>query len=74
MYSRAITRAVAPAARRTFTTTRSQMASPFHYPEGPRSNLPFNTQTRFFAVRYWLFMATGFGVPIGMAVWQTYKN
>jgi cytochrome c oxidase subunit 7c len=42
--------------RRSFHSTRSQLASPFHYPEGPRSNLPFNTQTRFFAFRYWTFM------------------
>lgn len=43
-------------ARRGFHSSRAQFASPFHYPEGPRSNLPFNTQTRFFAFRYWTFM------------------
>jgi cytochrome c oxidase subunit 7c len=48
--------AVAPVARRGFSTTRARFDSPYHYPEGPRSNLPFNTQTRFFAVRYWAFM------------------
>ncbi|RVX71728.1 hypothetical protein B0A52_03912 [Exophiala mesophila] len=61
--------------RRPFSTTRPRLDlfSPYHYPEGPRSNLPFNPKTRFFYVRYWLFMATGFGVPFGMAVWHTYK-
>jgi hypothetical protein len=45
-------------ARRGFSTTRSQLASPYHYAEGPRSNIPFNPLTRFFAVRYWAFMST----------------
>lgn len=48
-------------ARRGFSSTRSQMSSPYHYPEGPRSNIPFNPLTKFFAVRYWSFMAVGFG-------------
>ncbi|KAF2155671.1 hypothetical protein K461DRAFT_274687 [Myriangium duriaei CBS 260.36] len=59
MLSRSAMRASAPVqtfGRRAFSSTRSQMASPYHYPEGPRSNLPFNTQTKFFAVRYWSFM------------------
>lgn len=43
-------------ARRTFSSTRSQLASPYHYPEGPRSNLPFNPLTKFFALRFWGFM------------------
>lgn len=43
-------------ARRGFHSTRPQAASPYHYPEGPRSNIPFNPLTRFFAVRYWGFM------------------
>lgn len=42
--------------RRGFSSTRSQLASPYHYPEGPRNNIPFNPMTRFFAVRYWGFM------------------
>lgn len=54
-------------ARRAFSTTRAQLASPYHYPEGPRSNLPFNTKTRFFALRYWGFMVTGFFAPFGIA-------
>lgn len=62
--TRAATRAVA---RRGFHTTRAQQSSPYHYPEGPYTNLPFNTKTRFFAVRYWTFMAVGFGAPFGIA-------
>ncbi|KAF1820250.1 uncharacterized protein K489DRAFT_433682 [Dissoconium aciculare CBS 342.82] len=62
------------AGRRAFSTTRAQFGSPYHYPEGPRNNLPFNPLTRFFFVRYWLFMATGFFLPFGIAVWQTNKN
>ncbi|EON68865.1 cytochrome c oxidase subunit VIIc [Coniosporium apollinis CBS 100218] len=50
------------------------MSSPYHYPEGPRSNLPFNPLTRFFWLRYWGFMAAGFGAPFGIAVWQMKKN
>lgn len=55
-------RLAAPVARRGFTTTRARPDqynfSPYHYPEGPRTNLPFNTQSRFFALRYWGFMGT----------------
>src|ERR1700761_4972677 len=43
-------------ARRGFHATRARLASPYHYPEGPRSNLPFNPLTKFFAIRYWGFM------------------
>nr|OQO18941.1 hypothetical protein B0A51_12731 [Rachicladosporium sp. CCFEE 5018] len=74
MLSRTVARLPATTARRGFYTTRPQFASPYHYPEGPRSNIPFNPLTRFFAVRYWTFMAVGFGAPFGIAVWQTYKN
>ncbi|RHZ73515.1 hypothetical protein CDV55_109110 [Aspergillus turcosus] len=61
-------------ARRGFSTTRAQLASPYHYAEGPRSNIPFNPLTKYFFWRYWAFMATGFGLPFGIAVWQTYKT
>jgi cytochrome c oxidase subunit 7c len=54
-------------ARRGFQTTRAQLSSPYHYPEGPYSNLPFNTKTRFFGLRYWSFLAVGFGLPFGIA-------
>ncbi|TVY30534.1 hypothetical protein LHYA1_G000628 [Lachnellula hyalina] len=62
------------ALRRGFHSTRSQMSSPYHYPEGPRSNLPFNPLTKYFAVRYWTFMTVGFAAPFGICVWQTKKN
>ncbi|KAI1343843.1 hypothetical protein F5Y15DRAFT_426413 [Xylariaceae sp. FL0016] len=59
--------------RRAFHATRARLSSPYHYPEGPYSNLPFNTKTRFFAVRYWAYCITGFFLPFGIAVWQTKK-
>lgn len=54
-------------ARRAFHATRARLSSPYHYPDGPYSNLPFNTKTKFFAVRYWAYMATGFFLPFGIA-------
>lgn len=45
------------AARRGFSTTRTQLASPYHYAEGPRSNIPFNPLTKYFFLRYWSFMS-----------------
>ncbi|KAM3076223.1 Cytochrome c oxidase assembly protein cox15 [Clarireedia jacksonii] len=77
MLSRAAVRAsstTSMVARRGFHSTRAQLSSPYHYPEGPRSNIPFNPLTKWFALRYWTFMAVGFGAPFGIAVWQTYKN
>lgn len=44
-------------ARRGFSTTRAQFGSPYHYAEGPRSNLPFNPLTKYFFWRYWAFMS-----------------
>lgn len=44
------------AARRGFSTTRAQLGSPYHYAEGPRSNIPFNPLTKHFFWRYWAFM------------------
>ena len=58
MLARPALRSANTIARRGFHTTRPQFASPYHYPEGPRSNIPFNPLTRFFAVRYWGFMGT----------------
>ncbi|KAK9644567.1 hypothetical protein HCH54_006998 [Aspergillus fumigatus] len=54
-------------ARRGFSTTRAQFASPYHYAEGPRSNIPFNPLTKYFFWRYWAFMITGFGAPFAIA-------
>ncbi|KAL1797333.1 hypothetical protein ACET3X_003939 [Alternaria dauci] len=61
-------------ARRGFQSTRAQFSSPYHYPEGPRSNLPFDPLKKGFAFKYWGFMATGFSLPFLLAVWQTKKN
>ncbi|CAO2658567.1 Nn.00g062900.m01.CDS01 [Neocucurbitaria sp. VM-36] len=54
-------------ARRGFQSTRAQLASPYHYPEGPRSNLPFDPLKKGFAFKYWGFMATGFSLPFLLA-------
>ncbi|KAL1997010.1 hypothetical protein VTN49DRAFT_7875 [Thermomyces lanuginosus] len=77
MYAASATRArlaTSLVARRGFSTTRAQLASPYHYGEGPRSNIPFNPLTKYFAVRYWAFMATGFFLPFGIALWQLKKT
>ncbi|PSN68688.1 hypothetical protein BS50DRAFT_549039 [Corynespora cassiicola Philippines] len=77
MLSRAAFRATAtPAfvARRGFQTTRAQLSSPYHYPEGPRSNLPFDPLKKGFAFKFWGYVLTGFSLPFLLAVWQTKKN
>lgn len=51
-------------ASRGFRTSAARLASPYHYPEGPRSNLPFNPLTKYFAVRYWGTM----GKPLEHAI------
>ncbi|KAI0182035.1 hypothetical protein GGR52DRAFT_527175 [Hypoxylon sp. FL1284] len=71
--ARASPRITSMVSRRAFHATRARLSSPYHYSEGPYSNLPFNTKTRFFAVRYWTYMAAGFFAPFGIAVWQTKK-
>jgi cytochrome c oxidase subunit 7c len=43
-------------ARRGFQSTRAQLASPYHYPEGPRSNLPFDPLKKGFAFKFWGFL------------------
>ena len=53
--------------RRGLHTSRAQLASPYHYPEGPRTNIPFNPLTRFFYLRYIAFCGTGFGLPFLIA-------
>ncbi|KAL7956962.1 hypothetical protein V8C34DRAFT_287194 [Trichoderma compactum] len=67
MLSRAATRTTSAVARRGFHTTRPRMSSPYHYPEGPYSNLPFNPRSKWFGAGYWAFMATGFFAPFGIA-------
>ncbi|KAM9877212.1 cytochrome-c oxidase chain VIIc [Verticillium dahliae] len=77
MLSRAVTRAATQApsvvARRGFHATRSRMSSPFHYPEGPRSNIPFNPKSKVFPFLFWGFMGAGFGIPFGIAAWKQSK-
>jgi cytochrome c oxidase subunit 7c len=51
-------------ARRGFSTTRAQLGSPYHYAEGPRSNIPFNPLTKYFFWRYWAFMSSYFQLNI----------
>ncbi|CAZ85563.1 unnamed protein product [Tuber melanosporum] len=46
----------------------------YHYPEGPRSNIPFNPHTRFFYLRFIAFCTAGFGFPFGVTIWQSSKN
>lgn len=48
--------ATSAVARRGFHSTGVRMASPYHYPEGPRSNIPFNPMTKYFYLRYWGYM------------------
>jgi cytochrome c oxidase subunit 7c len=49
---RSLTRALLQ--RRPFHSTRARRSgdSPYHYPEGPRSNLPFNPRGKYFRVKY----------------------
>lgn len=53
--------------RRGFHATRARLSSPYHYPEGAYSNIPFNPRSKWFGVGYWGFMATGFFAPFGIA-------
>lgn len=68
MISRAAARTTTSlVSRRGFHATRARMSSPYHYPEGPYSNIPFNPRSKWFGVGYWTFMATGFFAPFGIA-------
>ncbi|KAI5809601.1 hypothetical protein DFH27DRAFT_152876 [Peziza echinospora] len=79
MLSRTAIRAFASARAGAVVPRRGLHATPsrlggYHYPEGPRSNLPFNPLTRFFALRYIAYCVTGFGLPFAIAFWQINKN
>ncbi|KAL7267238.1 hypothetical protein RUND412_010185 [Rhizina undulata] len=63
----------APLTRRGLHATASRLGG-YHYPEGPRSNIPFNPLTRFFAVRYIAYCSLGFGLPFIIALWQLKKS
>lgn len=53
--------------KRGFQTTRARMSSPYHYPEGAYSNLPFNPRKKTFPILFWGFMGAGFFAPFGIA-------
>ncbi|KAI9902074.1 hypothetical protein N3K66_003891 [Trichothecium roseum] len=75
MLSRAAARTTTSlVSQRGFHTTRARLSSPYHYPEGALTNLPFNPRKKGFGFMYWGFMATGFLAPFGIAVYQTYKT
>lgn len=68
MFSRAATRTTTTlVSRRAFHATRARMSSPYHYPDGAYTNLPFNPHSKWFSFGYWTFMATGFFAPFGIA-------
>ena len=54
-------------ARRGFQTTRARLSSPYHYPEGPYTNIPFDPKKKTFPILYWGFMITGFSAPFLIA-------
>lgn len=68
MLSRAAVRATTQVAgRRGFHATRSQMSSPYHYAEGPYTNIPFNPKKKSFPIMFWGYCIAGFGAPFGIA-------
>lgn len=68
MLSRAAARTTTSlVSRRGFHATRARLSSPYHYPEGAYTNLPFNPHSKWFGAGYWAFMATGFLAPFGIA-------
>ncbi len=67
MLSRAAVRtSSALVGRRGFHATRAQLSSPYHYPEGPYSNLPFNPRSKYFGLRYWGAVTVAFFAPFGI--------
>ena len=68
MLARAATRTTTSlVTKRGFHATRARLSSPYHYPEGAYSNIPFNPRSKWFGVGYWTFMATGFFAPFGIS-------
>lgn len=68
MLSRAATRtSTSLVTRRAFHATRPRMSSPYHYAEGPYTNIPFNPHKRGFGLLFWGFLGTGFFAPFGIA-------
>ena len=52
--------------RRGFQSTALRSGG-YHYPEGPRSSLPFDPLKKGFAFKYWGFMFVGFSLPFWVA-------
>ncbi|KFH48530.1 hypothetical protein ACRE_006740 [Hapsidospora chrysogenum ATCC 11550] len=74
MYARAAARTTTSlVTRRGFHATRARLSSPYHYPEGPYTNIPFNPRSKWFGVGYWGTIATGFFIPFGIAYYQEGK-
>jgi cytochrome c oxidase subunit 7c len=68
MLARAATRTTTSlVTKRGFHATRARLSSPYHYAEGPYTNIPFNPRSKWFGLGYWGFMATGFFAPFGIA-------
>lgn len=68
MFSRAAVRATQQVAgRRAFHATRSQMSSPYHYAEGPYTNIPFDPKKKGFPILFWGYCITGFSAPFLIA-------
>lgn len=67
MLVRTTARTTSLVSRRGFHATKARMSSPYHYPEGPYSNIPFNPRKKWFSLKYWTFIATGFLTPFGIA-------
>lgn len=68
MLSRATVRATTQVAgRRTFHATRIQRSSPYHYPEGPYSNIPFDPKKKTFPLLFWGYCTLGFSAPFLIA-------
>lgn len=54
-------------ARRAFSTSRAQMSSPYHYPSGAGTNLPFNRKSKWLGPWFVVYAVAGFGAPFGIA-------
>lgn len=68
MLSRATVRsAQAVASRRAFHASPARLSSPYHYPEGPYSNLPFDPKKKTFGLLFWGAMSVGFFAPFGIS-------
>lgn len=68
MFSRATIRATTQVAgRRGFHATRIQRSSPYHYPEGPYTNIPFDPKKKTFPLLFWGYCVTGFSAPFLIA-------